>query len=214
MKKFLILMLCMMFSSAAFASSVQMKVTAIEDFNTQNPSAHIKVKVNNDIQLGNYNIKSGDVLENQVLNVTEPKRGKRNACFYVKPLYYVSEGSAVDMKEEFYGKYSKTILSKEELKKIPPGKVVKKAALTVGSHFVKGLSTGVAFAKGVVNNEEDNRLKSGVVEAYKESPLSYAGKGEELDIKSGDEFYFVFNTEAESASVEDKPNYSYTESAE
>ena len=204
----------MVFPSAVFASSVQVRVTAMENFNTENPSSQIKVRVDKDVQLGNYNIKSGDILESQILNVTEPKRGKRNACFYVKPLYYVSDGSAVNMKEEFYGKYSKTVLSKEELKKIPPGKIVKKAALTVGSHFVKGLSTGVAFAEGVVNNEEDNRLKSGVVEAYKESPLSYVGKGEELNIKSGDEFYFVFNTDEETEAAEDKPNFTYTEPTE
>ena len=207
-------MLCMIFPSAAFASSVQMKVTAMENFNTEYPSSQIKVRLNKDVQLGKYYIKSVDILEGQVLDVTDPKRGKRDASFYVKPLYYVSNNGIVHLQEEYYGKYSKTVLSKEELMKIPPGKIVKGAALTVGSHFVKGLATCVHFAQGVVQNEEDNRLKSGVVEAYKESPLSYIGKGEQVTIKSGDEFYFVFRTDEESEVVEDKPNYTFTAPAE
>ena len=214
MKKLVILIMCMIFPSAVFASSVQMKVTAMENFNTEHPAAQIKVRVNKDVELGNYNLKEGYILESQVLNVTDPKRGKRDACFFVKPLYFVSNTGIVRVQEEYYGKYSKTVLSTEELKKIPPGKIVKQAALTVGNHFVKGLSIGVHFAQGVVQNEEDNRLKSGVTEAYKESPLSYVGKGEQLDIKSGDEFYFVFKTDEESETAEDKPNYSFTEPAE
>lgn len=209
MKKILILLLCLMFPSMAFAS-VQIKVTALSEFNTKNPSSQLKVRVGKDVQLGKYSIKEGDILENQILKVTDPKRGKRNACFYVQPMYYVSDGNNVSIQEEYYGKYSKTVLSKEELKKIPPGKVIKKAALTVGNHFVKGISTGVAFAEGVIHNEEDNRLKSGVVEAYKESPLSYVGKGEQLDIKSGDEFYLVFKIDEDSDKEENKPNYTYT----
>lgn len=58
-----------------------------------------------------------------------------------------------------YGKYSKFVLSKEELKKIPPFKVMKNAALMVGNYFVKGLSIAYHFGEGFVKNEKDNRFK-------------------------------------------------------
>ena len=99
---------------------------------------------------------------------------------------------------------------KEELKKIPPFKVMKNAALMVGNYFVKGLSIAYHFGEGFVKNEKDNRFKSGVTNAYEESPLSYIGEGEQLDIKVGDDFYLVFKTEED---VEE-PNYTYTPAEE
>lgn len=207
MKKIFILLAIMLIPSSAFAA-VQMKVTALTEFHTETPADSMNVKVREGIKLGDYDLKQGDTLKCSIQKIVDPKRGKRNAVFYVKPVSYTSEGTVNKINDDYYGKYSKTVLSKEELKKIPPGKVIKKAALTVGSHFVKGLSTGVAFAQGVIQNDEDNRLKSGVVEAYKESPLSYIDKGENLDIMPGDDFYLVFKIDDEQE--EDKPNYTYT----
>ena len=205
MKKFLILFFIFILQTTAAFAAIQVKVSALKEFKTDAPSKRITVKVLNSTELGKYTLSPDDMLECDVVQIQEPQRGKRNAAFAVKAVSINS--TTID--QDIYGKYSKTILSKEELKKIPPGKVLKKAALTVGSHFVKGLSTGVAFAEGVVENQDDNRLKSGVVNAYKESPLSYVEKGEELDIKPGDEFYFVFKIDED-----EEPNYSYTEPAQ
>ena len=121
-----------------------------------------------------------------------------------------NHNNTVKIKEDMYGKYSKTVLSKEELKKIPPAKVIKSAALMVGNYFVKGLSIGVSFVEGFAKNEKDNRFKSAVANAYEESPLSYVSEGEQLDIKVGDDFYLVFKTEED----EEEPNYTYTEPSE
>ena len=204
MKKLLLLIFLLILQTPVFAS-VQMKVKAVESFNTNEPRKSIDVEAIANTKIGEYEIKENDILHCNVIEVTAPKRGKRDAGMYVQLVKYTSEGNVVAVKEDVFGKYSKTVLSKEELKKIKPAKVLKKTALTVGNHFVKGLSTGVAFAKGVIDNENDNRLKSGVVNAYKESPLAYIEKGAELTINPGDEFYFVFNI-----SEPDEPNYSYT----
>ena len=45
----------------------------------------------------------------------------------------------------------------------------------------------------------------GVTNAYEESPISLVEKGEQLDIKTGDDFYFVFKTEEDVQ----EPNYTY-----
>lgn len=207
MKKCVICLLIFIFQALipAFAETVQLKVMAIQDFKTESPSSSISVRILKDSQLDKYELKENDVLTCSIAQIIEPKRGKRDASFVVKPTKYYTGTSTVNIEEVLYGKYSKTVLSKDELKKIKPAKVIKKTALTVGGHFVKGLSTGVAFAEGVIDNEDDNRLKSGVVNAYKESPLSYVENGQQLDIKAGDEFYLVFKIEK----VEE-PNYSYT----
>ena len=194
MKKILLILALMFFQITACHAAVQMKVVALEEFKTDAPSETIKVKVLQDTVLGSYDIGVNSVVECQVLRIVDPKRLKRNASFYVKPLSYTVDGTVCEIEEEYYGKYSAFVLSKEEIKEIPAGKVIKKAAMTVGDYFVKGLSTCVAFVQGFAKNEKDNRLKSGVVNAYEESPLSYISEGQQLDIKVGDDFYLVFKT--------------------
>ena len=205
-KLFILFSVIILHVSASFGA-VQLKVSSQQEFRTDNPSEYIKVKVNKDTTLGKYELKQNDILKCKVLQVVDPKRGKRNAVFYVQPVCYSDYGKVTQINDEYYGKYSKTVLSKEEIKNLPKGKIVKGAALAVGSYFFKGLSTGVSFAQGVIQNEEDNRLKSGVVQAYKDSPLSYVEKGEQLDINIGDEFYLVFKLDNDE---DDEPNYSYT----
>lgn len=194
MKKVIIILVLMLFQISVCHAACQMKVVALEEFRTDAPTETIKVKVLQESTLGKYDIGVNSILECQVLQVVDPKRLKRNASFYVKPISYTVNNTTCKIEEDFYGKYSTFVLSKEEIKEIPPGKVIKSAAMTVGNYFVKGLSTCVAFVQGFAKNEKDNRFKSGVVNAYEESPLSYISEGQQLDIKVGDDFYLVFKT--------------------
>ena len=178
--------------SAANAASEKIHVAAIEDFDTANPLQKIDVRVLENSELGSNYLKAGDTIHCNVIKVTDPKRGKRSASFAVCPTSYTTEEGTVAIKENYYGKYASRVISKEELKNIDAVKVGKKAALAVGSHFVKGLTTGVTLAEGMIENEEGNRLESGVKKVYKESPLSYVEKGQELVINTGDTFYLIF----------------------
>lgn len=204
MKKILTILVFMLMSLSCSAAT-HLKVISLENFSTNSPSKTIDVKLLDAATLGKYEIKEHSILHCNVVEIVDPKRGKRNATFFVQPAYYTKSGETIKIEEEYYGKYSKTVLSKEELKKIPPSRVVKKAALTVGNYFVKGLSIGVSFVEGIVKNKEDNRIKSGFVNAYEESPLAYVEEGEQLEIKVGDEFYLVFKIE----NSPDEPNYEY-----
>ena len=200
MKKILISFICLLFSVTASQAAVQMKVAALDSFKTDSPAESMDVMVLQDTVLGENDIAVNSTLHCRVLKIVDPKRGKRKATFFVKPLSYTTkDGVTNDIEGDYYGKYSTFVLSKEELKEIPPGKVIKSAALSVGNYFVKGLSTGVAFVQGFAKNKEHNRLKSGVVNAYEESPLSYISEGQQLDIKVGDDFYLVFKTEEDEA---------------
>lgn len=192
-RKLVLLLACLLFQMTAAFAAVQMKVIAINEFKTDKPSDSLDVRVVEATELGKYNLGVNSTLHCKVIKVIEPKRGKRNASFFVQPLYYIDgDNNTVKIEEEIYGKYSKFVLSKEELKKIPPFKVMKTAALAVGNYFIKGLSIAYSFGEGVVKNEQDNRLKSGVTNAYESSPLSIISEGEQLDIKVGEDFYLVF----------------------
>ena len=194
MKKKILLTVCALFLTftAATAASDKIHVTMVGEFNTANPSQNIDVRVIEDGILGHYLLRKGDIIHCNIVKVTDPKRGKRSASFAVCPTSYTSEGNTVTIKENYYGNYSARILSKEELKKVDAMKVGKKAALTVGNHFVKGLTAGVTLAEGMIENEEGNPIESGVKKVYKESPLSYVEKGQELSLDSDDSFYLIF----------------------
>ena len=204
MKKILLTLICLSQISACFAADY-LKVTAMEDFSTDSSKETFNVRLREDGTLGKYELPTNSILHCQVLQIVDPKRGKRNAVFFVKPLTYTQGDETLQIQEDMYGKYTTVVLSKEEIKKLPYWKMIKNGALMVGSYFVKGLSIGVAFVEGVAKNEQDNRLKSGVTNAYEESPISLVEKGEQLDIKTGDDFYFVFKTEED----EQEPNYTY-----
>ncbi len=204
MKKILLTLICLSQISACFAADY-LKVTAMEEFSTDSPKDTFNVRLREEGTLGKYELPTNSILHCQVLQIVDPKRGKRNAVFFVKPLTYTQGDETLQIQEDMYGKYTTVVLSKEEIKKLPYWKMIKNGALMVGSYFVKGLSIGVAFVEGVAKNEQDNRLKSGVTNAYEESPISLVEKGEQLDIKTGDDFYFVFKTEEDVQ----EPNYTY-----
>ncbi len=193
MKKTLLSILALFLSlSVANAASDALHVSLIGEFDTAHPAQKIDVSVLEDGTLGTHNLKTGDILHCDVVKVTDPKRGKRSASFAVCPKSYTSNGETIEIDENYYGKYADKVMSKEELKKVDKVKVGKKAVLTVGNHFVKGLTAGVTMAEGMIENEEGNRIESGVKKVYKESPLSYVEKGQELKMESGQQFYLKF----------------------
>ena len=192
-KKSLIYILSLFLSiSTVFAASDKIHVAATEEFNTANPSKTINVRVIEEGTLGSHLLKADDTIHCNIVKVTDPKRGKRAASFAVCPISYTSDGYTNQIKENYYGKYAEKVLSKEELKNVDAMKVGKKAAVSVGNHFVKGVAPAISLAEGMVKNEEGNRLESGMKQVYKDSPLSYAEKGQELKIKPGDTFYLIF----------------------
>ena len=181
----------------AFAGMSQaatyIKVEAMEEFTTANPAENMCLTVASDYNLGKYYLKSGDVLTCDVVKVVKPKRGKRDAKFYVKPTAITSGECTKAVEKNYKGKYCKYALTKEALKEAPKGKMVEKAAVSVGNHFVKGcLAPAVSIAEGMIKNEEGNRLKSGIAQLYDDSPVSYISKGKNIELQQGDTFYLSF----------------------
>lgn len=188
-------------SQPAFAKIVA--VEALEDFTTENPPRVMSVKILEDVTLDeNISFKNGDIVEGKVVDVTEPKRLKRNATFSFIPLSYKNtNGEIIEIKGYYPAKYS-TRLNKGEL--------AKTAALGVGSFFVKGLSLGYSAVEGAIKNEKNNRFKSSVTEVYEDSPFSYVEKGGEIVISKEQPFLLNFKVKDE-PEEEDLPNYEYKE---
>lgn len=194
MKNKLLLSLLGLFLSVSIANAASdnVHVAMIGEFDTAHPSKKIDVRVVENATLGKYNLKAGDIIHCNIIEVTDPKIGKRAASFAVCPTSFTSDGQTTVISESYYGKYADKVISKEELKNVDPLKVGTKAAVSVGNHFVKGIAPAVSLAKGMVKNEEGNRIESGVKQVYKDSPLSYVEKGQELDLDSSKQFYLKF----------------------
>ena len=61
-----------------------------------------------------------------------------------------------------------------------------------------------------IKNERGNRAKSAAISAYESTPLSYANKGKEIEIRKGQIFVMSFKAKDEpEENIENKPNYSY-----
>ena len=177
---------CVLFIKPAFATEV-LKVESLSNFSTLKPPKFISFKSMSSVTLDeNITIPKGVIVKGRLTEVKSPKRLKRNASFSVIPVSYVDiKGNVVYIPVEYIGKFS----PKFEVDKVD---VAKNAALTVGNHFVKGISMGYHAVEGAVKNEEGNRFKSSAVSVYENSPFSYIEKGSELEIRRHDLFSLRF----------------------
>ncbi len=205
MRNILLILAMIIAIPAVIAASETVHVSAEESFSTANPAQKIDVCVVDNATLGSNLLKAGDVIHCDVVKVTAPKRGKRAATFAVCPTSYTSDGDTKIIQENYYGKYASKVISKKELKNVDAKKVGKKAAVSVGNYFVKGIAPAISLAEGMVKNEDGNRIESGIKQVYKDSPLSYASKGQELEITSGQQFYLIFKP-AQSKNASDIEN--------
>ena len=202
MKKnlYLLVLIFGLLCQPVFAKTVA--VEALNDFSTENPSARMSIKILEDLAIDdNVVFSEGTVVDGKVVDVTDPKRLKRDATFTFVPLSYVDKnGKTIDVKGYYPAKYTT---------KISKGELAKNVGLSVGNFFVKGLSLGYSAVEGAVKNEKDNRFKSSVTEVYKDSPFSYVEKGTELVIEKNQMFYLNFKSK-DDEDESDLPNYEYT----
>lgn len=179
---FLVLLIAGMYN---VASAKTVEVEALEAFTTANPPAAIRVKLLNELELSNnLTIEPGCEISGSLVDVESPKRLKRNAKFSFKPNWYIDEnGEKKIIHEDITASYTTTL---------DTAQLAKKTALSVGNHFVKGLTVGVAAVEGAVENESGNRLKSGAKSVYEATPFSYANKGQDIQINKAQVFYLKF----------------------
>lgn len=202
MKRIILILSALLVMSPAMAKNI--KVEALGNFSTSNPPKTWKVKVLEGFTADNgVVIHANTVIEGDIVNVKSPKRLKRNASFKFVPMTYYDPqvGTIQSVKREFEGKYSATSnLDKKEL--------AKTGAISAGNMLIGSfVAPAVGLVEGVVGNKEGNRAKSAVVGAYERTPLSYANKGEEIEIKQGQRFTMSFKLKEEES--ENLPNYSY-----
>ena len=185
---FLTLFLC---TATATQAATKVEVEAITPFSTLKPTQTMKVITHQKVEFENGVVfEDGTVVTGNIIEVIEPKRGKRNASFKFQPTTYFYNGKTTKIyDDDFVAKY-------KEKKDLNKGEMALSAATTAGGFLfnIPGLSQGVSMLKGMVKNQEDNRLKSGVKQVYKDSPLAYVEEGKDVEIRPKDIFYLKFKT--------------------
>ena len=200
MKKTLLILSLIFMASLQPVMAKNVKVEAMSDFSTANPPQtwNLKIKETFATKAG-FVVCEGSVITGRIIDVTEPKRLKRNASFRFIPVSYYDarNGETYSINKEIVGKYN-------SLGDITAGEVIEQGAIAAGNHFISAtIGPGVALVKGAVKNEEGNRAKSAAVSVYESTPLSYISKGKEMEIKEGQIFSMSFKFKDEDDEDED-----------
>ncbi len=180
---FVFLIILSSMCSKAYAQTVE--VAALSSFSTENPPQSISVKLVEPLELSEtLTLQPGYIMSGDLEGVVSPKRLKRDADFDFKLTSYTDNNGIVHtIDSNIIASYTTAI---------DKGEVAKSAAVGVGNLFVKGLSMGVAAVSGAVKNEEGNRIKSSAKSVYEASPVSYVGKGEDIEIGMYEPFLLKF----------------------
>lgn len=184
MKKFLLIFAFLIFS-VVDVQAKNIKVVALEAFSTQNPSPEFAVQTMRDELLDEETFLPADTLiYGTILRVEEPKRGKRNAYIEFIPNRLVYDEKTVDVKD------SNLVGIITGYTPIDPLDLTFNVARKTANFVFHGVVSAAEFALGVVENQEGNRIKSGAMNVYRDSFLSYIEVGEELNVKKGDILIF------------------------
>ncbi len=187
---FCTLIISVVFTLPACAAQ-KIKVNALTPFNSLDPTDKMKVITLERVEFDNGIVfEDGTVVYGDIIDVKQPKRAKRNASFKFKPTSYLYNGQTYTVNDpEFIAKYV-------EYKELNKAEIATSAAATAGGiiFHIPLLSEGVSFVKGVIKNPEDNRFKSGAVQVYKDSPLSYIEEGKDIDIHENTMFILKFKS--------------------
>lgn len=189
MKKFYIVLFAFI-AVCMPASALSVKVTSMQDFSSEKPSATMKVVTLERAELDNGLVfEEGTVIKGEIFDVKGPTRGKINASFKFRPISYSFNGKMTEIKDNqnIWAKYA-------PYKPLDKGELAISAVSTTGSMVLKvpGFGQAVSFAKGAVKNPDGNRLKSGATQIYKDSFLSYVEEGKDVNIKKDEMFILKF----------------------
>lgn len=181
MKKIaLTILFLVIFAVPTSAKTKTVKIMALTDFSTENPSPLFKAEIIEDKEFKGELLEAGTIVEGQITRVANPKAGKRNAYFVFLPYIVIRDEETIIVDKPL------AVAKVTDCRPIDTKKLTIKAIKTSTNFIFKGMSMGISFVEGAVKAEENQRIQSGLINIYNDSPLSYIETGKELNIKPGD----------------------------
>lgn len=197
MKKVLLIFVVMIYTAiGAYATTIT--GVALSEFSTENPVSTFSVKIQDNFSVNNMDLyKAGTVFYGKVTKVVNGQVGKRQGYFEFTPTHYATSDGVFKINRNNLNvrvKYYKPFDKKSAVKLAETG-------VTTVAGFVFNvplLSQGVSFVQGAVKQEDDtNRVVNGLKQVYKDSPLSYVERGEELHLQVGQEVKLIIGEKEE-----------------
>lgn len=187
MKKILFIFAFILFFLTSSVQAKTIKVISMSDFSTKNPLPTYEVKT---LQLECFKdgtiIEEGTVISGQVVKVQSAQRGKRDGYFEFVPSSITYNGETKIIRNPI------SVARVIGYEPIEPQELVVSVAKKAAGFAVKGATQGISFVEGLVQAEDGERLKSGFMKVYKDSPLAYIEVGDELNVKAGDVLVLKF----------------------
>ncbi len=184
MKRLFVLLFFVIFSCSGVQAK-NIKVVALEPFSTVRPSETFAIQTLKDEYLPDDTFLPEDaMITGQIIHVEAPKRGKRNGYIKFVPQKIVYDDRTIDIKN------SKLVAIITYYRPIDPEELVMTVARKTVNFMFKGVVTVAQFTLGVIENEEGNRIKSGVMNVYRDSFFVYIEVGDELNVRRGDTLIF------------------------
>ena len=126
-------------------------------------------------------VEKGSMIRGIIMDIKQPRRGKKNAYIVFKPEYYT-----IPSEKKYKSLVGEKIFAKSEEYKgdINKAEILSDVSLAFAGLKIPYISEAVGFVKGFAKpNDENSRFVSGVKSAYDASFLSYIKKGDKLEIK-------------------------------
>lgn len=185
MKKILLTLACILFLTTSSAQAKTFKVVSLQCFSTNFPLETFNIETLQRMNLGHgIIIEPGTVVAGKVVKIIKPRRGKRNAYFEFVPVAMRYNGVITRIEHPYI---TADIVG---YRTIDPKDAAVYAAKKATNLIFIGASVGVSFVEGSIKAEEGDRLKSGLKQTYKDTPLSLIEPGSELNIEVGDTLKF------------------------
>lgn len=183
MKKIFIT-LATIFSFILTAQAETIQAISLEGFSTESPKKSYSVQTIENVTFKDgHTIQQGTIINGNIIKVKHASRGKRNAYFEFVPTSYRFENEVTGIRNP---SYKARVIDYAPLDPKSATLMLGKSAV---GFFIPGATQGISFIQGVADAEDGDRLKSGFVQVYKDSPLSYVETGSEIKINPGDKVF-------------------------
>lgn len=181
MKKFILVFVFVLFLLPLSSQAKTIKVVSLQHFSTKFPLEIYNVETLEKLDLGGgLVLEPGTIVAGKVVKVEKPRRGKRNASFEFTPTLISYKGVIQKIDRPYI------VAQIIGYRTIDPEDVAIYVAKKATNLIFIGASSCVAFVQGAMEAEEGDRLKSGLLQTYKDTPLSFIDVGSELNIDVGD----------------------------
>lgn len=164
---------------SAYAENI--RVISLQKFSTLDPAPTYRAKILDPCILQDGTILGQNtVISGKVIRVQNAKRGKRDGYFDIEIDKINDYGVIRKIKS---GALTARIVG---YSRFDPQEAAFTAARTAATFVFKGVVQGYYFTQGFMSSKGTDRVKSGLINAYKHSIISYLEPGEELTVQEGD----------------------------